>query len=46
MAKAKKDVDMADDKVPKIQIKSKAIQKTKREQNRFKKSKRQLLNTH
>ena len=42
-AKASKDVDMDDDKAPKIQIKSKAIKKTQREANRFKKSRRQLL---
>ena len=38
------DVDMNDADVPKIQIKSKAIKKTQREKNRFKKSRKQLIN--
>ena len=35
------DADMADSKVPKIEIKSKAIQKPKKD--KFKKSRKQLL---
>ena len=37
------DVDMADDDVPKISVKSKGIQKKKKDQKRFKKSRKQLL---
>ena len=40
---AKEDFEMADEKMPSIQIKSKTISKRLREKNRFKKSKKQLL---
>ena len=39
----KQDAEMDDGANPKIQIKSKAISKTRKERNRYKKSRKQLL---